>query len=469
MADKKLTISTILDTSSFDASVKKMQQDLAKINSPNNTAFEALKNAERAKSMGVQGLGEGPGKDAFQRATSQSRQQMEEKLRQETQIGKAARTNADQHQNQIRILERGQAKYAAGSEKELKIKELLIAKERELMSLRTQAAASAKNQASILDAMDKNAKQAASPIAGGAPPPSTAPAGGISVPQAPQDPAAGGGANLLKMIGGVAAIAGIVQRVVGTSLAVYRASGEAPLNASVNQGSAMSGTFGSELRNAYGGRSGIESAYLPQKQAAVGVAEANLANRKTSDKYNVGGRILGAAAVGGAAGAIFGPPGAAIGAGVGLIGGTASVLTDQRLRALSLGSLGNEKFKREYESMNAKEYAENYQTDLDAEKKKNPLKTMALEQYQGSYLKNLDFQRSTGLDYSSFHGAGGFRENTMNAGFSDDMGMGMGSAILGAGGSTRSAQGNSVLGLQMQRGFGMTNAGSVLGTLSSGM
>src|SRR6202012_5205941 len=65
-----------------------------------------------------------------------------------------------------------------------------------------------------------------------------------------------------------------------------------------------------------------------------------------------------------------------------------------------------------------------------------------------------------------FHGQGGFRERAINAGFMDTQAMGKSANILGAGGSTRMAQ-DSVIGLQAQRAYGITNSGSVLGKISS--
>jgi len=92
-------------------------------------------------------------------------------------------------------------------------------------------------------------------------------------------------------------------------------------------------------------------------------------------------------------------------------------------------------------------------------------KMAAFQQFQGKSSSYLDTQRMLGLDYSSFHGPGGFRSQAIGAGFSDDMASQMSGQIIGAGGSTRMARG-STLGLQAQRGFDVSNAGGILGNLS---
>ena len=113
----------------------------------------------------------------------------------------------------------------------------------------------------------------------------------------------------------------------------------------------------------------------------------------------------------------------------------------------------------------AAEFSNNYNEALEGLKNQNPLKRMAAEEYNQNAMRNLEFQRSLGLNYSSFHGAGGFKDQAINAGFTPEMAMQMSGQIIGAGGSTRMGRG-SVLGLQAARNLDVTNAGSILGGLS---
>lgn len=435
-----------LDTSAFDASVRKMQQELQKLGAMAGKGVQAA---------ATPGAPAGAAGEAFKQSAKANKGELEQKnrdeLRNHERIGK---TIADR-ENKLVNLKRLQQDLVKSSRDELEIREKILKVEDSIARLRSAQS-------------PKSSGPTGNP--GGTPPPGAPGSGGANPPGAPPGnpqptPESPG---LLKMMGGVTAAIALVNKAVDASLAVYRAYGEAPIRGSVNQGHAMAGTFGSELQNAYAGRSGVESAWIPEKLRSTQMANENVENLKTHDTMSIYGKV-GAGMVGGAAiGSAFPVVGTAIGGAVGGALGFGSALMDGRQRNRMLSEV-SPRFKQEYESSNAMEFANKYQESVDAEKKKNPLKTMALEGYQGDYMKNLDFQRSTGLNYSTFHGKGGFREKTIDAGFMDGMGMQMGSSILGTGGSTRSAQENSVLGLQMQRGMGLTNAGGILGKLSGSM
>ena len=67
------------------------------------------------------------------------------------------------------------------------------------------------------------------------------------------------------------------------------------------------------------------------------------------------------------------------------------------------------------------------------------------------------------LDFKEFRK---FLGGINGAGFSDELGMGAASSIIGAGGSTRAARGNAGFALQMGRQFDLTNAGQAIGAIS---
>ena len=456
MADKKLTLSATVDLNmeAFKNQVKQMQAELAKISGPTAQMQQQQKVAATAGAFGGGPLA-GPSAEAYKKASDTARQQLVQRIQDESKANQLANKGYDERIKSLERLQAIQKRVVGDASAELAIKEKILATERDIQAFRQKAAVSASNVDQIARAMDKTGSGLTSQSA--------------ALPSNGNAPAAGNSTeSLLAKLGGAAAIAGVVNKVISAGIATYRGYGEAPLNASVNQGSAMSGTFGSELRGVYSGRSGIESAYLPEKLRASSIAQANLENQKRTDTASIYGIIGGAGLAGAAGGSLFGPAGTVIGGAAGILGGTGGALMNPRMRARMLGE-GSEKFKTEYESMNAKDFANNYQSDLEAEKQKDPLKYMALEDYQSRQAKNLEFQRASGLNYSSFHGKDGFREQAINAGFTDDLAMGMGGNILASGGSTRAAQSSSMLGLQVQRGFGLNNAGSLLGTLSGGM
>lgn len=132
------------------------------------------------------------------------------------------------------------------------------------------------------------------------------------------------------------------------------------------------------------------------------------------------------------------------------------------------GALGFTGLGQEYEGRKNTEQA-NYQSEQFEALKNGPegkLRTVVADKYLRDFQRNLDFQRQMGQTEGGFRG---FLGGANNAGFTDEMAMGMGSGIMGAGGSTRSATGNATLGLQAQRNLDITNAGSILGKLSGGL
>ncbi len=280
--------------------------------------------------------------------------------------------------------------------------------------------------------------------------------------------------------GGIGTVGGIIGGLAQAGLtanSLYRYFGQAPIETIGNVGSATQGTFGRELEAVYSGRSAIENAYLPEKARAAQMAvEAN--RRAEATQFTDAGLSLakrgglgmaGGAAAGAIAGSFIPGIGTAIGAGVGgalgAFGGAGSMLGDQSQRNVLLSPFSQTADKARQAEL-AKSFADNFNKALEGERSANPLKRLVTEQYNQDYLRNLEFQRSVGLNYDTFHGGGGFRERTINAGFTDQMGMGMASSILGAGGSSAGARDLSVLGLQMQRGMNVTNAGNIIGQLT---
>ena len=168
-------------------------------------------------------------------------------------------------------------------------------------------------------------------------------------------------------------------------------------------------------------------------------------------------------------------PGAAIGgtlgAALGGIKGISGVVDDPLKRSLAFsmmpGAIG-ETFKEQYDVLKANQFVDFVSKSREGLIDQDPFRKMATEKYQKDYLRDLDVQRQLGLNFQTFHGRGGFRERAINAGFSDEMAMGMSNSIMGAGGSTRMGAG-SAFGLMLQRGANLTNAGQVLGTLSGGL
>lgn len=255
-------------------------------------------------------------------------------------------------------------------------------------------------------------------------------------------------------------------------------------------GGATSGTVGREMGSVYSGQAPFESAFLGEKARAAQIAI------QTGERQRIlNGMMLGVAggAVGGglAGGGLLGGA-----AGVGVAGGILATGGRGYLAASGASGAIAEELKRQlpdfigrpmanffesiskstgntYESIIAEQVAKTYTDTENSIRQQNPLKTLVSQNYQQNYMGNLRTQRQLGLGYQGYHGAGGYIDQIIGAGFTPEMGQNMSSQILGSGGSTRAARGaGASLGLQMERAFGFSGGasmGQVSGAIGSPM
>lgn len=128
----------------------------------------------------------------------------------------------------------------------------------------------------------------------------------------------------------------------------------------------------------------------------------------------------------------------------------------------------SDKYFAAHQAQLMENFGKNFEQFMHAEKQMNPAKKLGIDYWSQNYMNNLNTQRLMGLSDSGLMGPHGFFRNTTNAGFTSDMGAQMANAIGAAGGSTRAMRGSSVLALQAQRGFDLTNAAQVMGAISGG-
>lgn len=325
-----------------------------------------------------------------------------------------------------------------------------------------------------------------------------------------------------------AAMAGIVGEIlsgIGSAgqLAsnVYGRFGRAPIETELAQGNAIQNTTGRDVQNIYSRRTAFEANFSKERAKAAKMSLDAMANARNKDLLDIGSQLLisggsgmakGAVwgtGIGAVAGGLLGIPAGPAGIAAGAMGGSrlggmigaaggallsaggsaAEMLSDPRKGALLMSPFSNT-MKQNYQAQLIQQAGQDYLSTLEAEKKQNPFKTMAIQDYEQNAMRNLQFQRSIGLTNKGFYGnnenleenidrfgtqksalAGdqrlSFLQRAHRAGFTDEMAMEASQNILGAGGSTRMAQ-ESVFGLRAARG-NMTNANQVLGTLSSSM
>lgn len=483
---KELVISARFDTSDFDRSVEQMQRKLKELYTPAN----AQKTAQNLQSIGMGGVGgmSVPSMEAYKRSTQQVRRELDQMIKEEAKGQQQLVKLIEQRTSKLKELKDLQKQAVKDSAEELKIKEQIS----RLEENNSRAREAYKQRDAQLNQLI-GARQQASPQGiqrliqayqgggiGGA-----ITAGGR---MAGQNPGAA-----LGMLGSILAGVGNIGQL---GVDVYRGFGQAPIMAQVASGNAVQGTLGRDAANIYARRTAFEQMWNPERAKAAQMALAQSRNAQNADLMSLpmgilkstGAGIAGGAAAGGAyglaAGALAGlgvasVPGAALGAGggalaggiVGGIGGFGSaiggILTDPRKRALALSPFSST-MRNQYQSMVAEDLASGYTSSLEAQKNLNPFKKLAVSDYEQNFQNRLESQRALGLRNEGFYGPGGFLRQGIEAGFTPEMQQMMASGVLSAGGSTRAAR-NSTLGLQMQRGFDLTNAAQIMGSISGGV
>lgn len=463
--NKEIKFLMKFDTSEFDRAVEKMQRQLREVYRPMGQQTGQKQTADRLDSIGLGGIMQKPGVEAYFKSMQSARQGMDQILAQgaKAQAGLMKDIQAQEQYHRRKVEQ--QKEVIKGSQEELMIKRQIQNAEESLYRMREAFAHRNQTLNQAMDARQKIApsdklERLATAFGGGGMKGGVAEAGMM-------------GGEMWKGLGmtGQAGLvlAGILAAAKGMKMVgqAYVDYNRMPLESAGQRGSATQGIYGREINAAYGGTQMSEMAFMPEKQQAAGMSGTALQSQKAfsegTSATGMGGAMLRQGKIGHAI----------LGFGMGLVGD----IFDEKSRQYDLSQLKNvpglrgigKRFDEAYQSRNAEQYAKDYAKATEDMKAQNPLKTAAVDEFQANYQRNLAFQRSTGLDYQSFSGKGGFRENAINSGFTDQMAMDAAGGILGSGGSTRMAQGGSVLSLQAQRNFDMTNSNQVLGKISGQM
>jgi hypothetical protein len=463
--------------------VAQLQQKLnAAYRSTSNVSAQG-QTADRLSGMGMGGIMSKPTMEAYNRAMQSSRRELDQIIQKEARNQEDFAKNIMKRSNELKKLADQQKQMVKDSETELKIRQQIADKEANIYRQREQWAQKDKSLNQMIDARQQlspsgigrlvQAYQGGGGQGGG---------GGIGGVMT------AGGRMAMENPMGAMGIAGGVLSGLGTALnfgaMAHNQIANSPFRGRVNMGSAIEGTMGrsiGDMSNPYG------QAWMAERARAAQSASAMMENTRTEDRLRLAG---GSALMVG--GGLTAASGIGILPGLGaMAGGAAAMMGNERMRSLTAGrfmqgtgdainnsmgggfgagnwikGMGDQQMK-EYNSSLAKDFASNFQEQLDAEQKTNPLKKLAAQKYGENWENYLGAQRGMGLGDREFYGEGGFISQAHGAGFTEQQGMGMSSGILGAGGSTRMAR-DSVFGLQMQRA-GLTNASGILGSLSGQM
>ena len=467
---KELVIAAKFDTSDFDKSVELMQKKLKDLYAPADMirAQTMQQNITTNGRLGQNGNNQldGGSVEAFKKATQSARRELDTLINREVasqnKLGKELATKLDK----LKELKVEQEKGNKTLEDELKIKKQISEVEKSTWGMREQFKNRNENINTLIDAKEKNS-----------------PRGIEKLMDAYRSGGVGGEAQTAgKMFAGLGptgmiGMAGAGIAGVGTLMSAaangYRQYSRIPLEIAASQGSAAANTSGKDLSNIYSGRSSFEGMWQEERGRAAKRAVEAMNAHKEGDKYGLYGSMLKAGGIGMGAGAGIGGligniPGAAIGGaiggGAGGIMGLLNASPNERDLGLSQLPFVGERFAKNRTARIASEAASNYATSNEDEKNMNPLKKMALDDFESNMSRNLGAKRAMGLTDDQFTRDNGYLKGITDKGFTHNMGIGMSNEILGAGGSAGMAK-DSGFGLQMQR-MGVTNAGSVLGSLS---
>jgi hypothetical protein len=227
----------------------------------------------------------------------------------------------------------------------------------------------------------------------------------------------------IAMPAGVAAATEIAKKVINQYMAM-------PREIAVSTGAATQGLIGNRLQDLQGGDMVKSMAFRKEWNESLGMAQTEQQNplRKLLSRFT----------------------------------SAKGLMSMSPLAALMSGG----KTESAFQSEQMEQQIEKAQSIYTAKMQNDPMKMAAVNMYQQNFMRDLSAQRTMGLSDRGYFGAGGYQETGNKAGFNPELALGMSAQIQGAGGSTRGARGLSVLGLQAQRGFDMTNAGGVLGRIS---
>jgi len=270
------------------------------------------------------------------------------------------------------------------------------------------------------------------------------------------------------MMGRLSASLGTAAAVLATGATLIDNYTSTPLRAAKGIGSGTQSILGNQLQQLARGDVVPAMAWQKERAESMGMAQDKMkSDMITKPLENLAHSIAGMAAgatAGAIGGLLLGGPLGAIAGGVGGgIFGAVKAGGPDMLAGVS------EKHRMAFEAERIADLGKNYEEILAAKQAANPLKGLAVDFLSSRYKGDVGSQRMMGMNDKGFYGAGGFLEQGNKGGFTGDMRMDMASQIQGAGGSTSAMKGSSSMAaLRAQRDHNLTNAGSLMGTISSG-
>jgi hypothetical protein len=424
MAEKKLKISIDLDERGFQSAVKKMTEQLNQINSAPQYLKLQKDISQKMQKMGLGGMAGAPTDRDIQKAQEKAKQDVDK---------------AFQDSTRKLTLSKKMQQELAGEIKKVndRLKEGNVEEGERLKLL--------EREKSLYDKM-ATAKQAEKNA--------TAGAAAIMKRQEMERGAAGKGGTDITL-GGVAKAAAAVMGLMTAGSALYMQYRGMEMQRAQTIGRGTESLLGGPLREAMTGGPAQFMAFSKERSEAMGMA------RKMAEERTTPVGMLSQIGSGG---------------GSALVALLTKSISDNIEKSFIGGAPGVSDITKTLHGA-ADKYLDNFSANVfakmgeEAEKTitakimADPAKQLASQFLDSRFTQDLQTQRMLGLGFSGFHGAGGFQERANKAGFDMDLAAQMSSQIQSAGGSTRAMGGGAITALQAQRGFDMTNAGTVMGRI----
>jgi hypothetical protein len=422
---KSLEISAKLemDQSSFDRSIASMQRKLRELYQPSDTMRQQSQIAARLNAAGI-GV-TGPNSPGAEQAALKYRKDLNGYIKEEYQKQESLVKIMATKNSQLKEMMSFQNSVISGSKEELRLKQSIARLEenqgrrQQVYGIRNERLErAARMKEAIMGMKVSNFGEMGSDFPGAMDKFTAKQGGGSAIGSA------------VGNLGGIGKALGIAV-TLETAKQVVEHLNSLSRQTITATGSATQGLIGQPLQNLLGSGMIEEMAFAPERKKATQTAR--------DETRGIVGELLGR------------------------FGTKAGIVSLSPYAMLVTGGKTEAAYQAQQEAL----VADRATSMFEAEKQKNPEKLIQAQRSMTVQLQNLQTQRMLGLSDKEFYGSGGFAENA-NRNFTSDMAAKMASEMQAAGGSTRGMKGLTDLGMLSQRGFDLTNAGSVLGKISGG-
>lgn len=446
MSQNEIKIKATLDQTQLEREAEQMTRTMEKMyersySSSNNIRQQQILN----QNLGRIGLPQtGAAQGAFQNATATGDSKFRQEVQEQLKLIEKQREMVKRHSDEITRMRSEQDKAVKGSAQHLSLEEKITKQKENQVKLEMDLSQRQENLNKVFKQRQQSEQTTSGKITEGFA------NGGLR----------GGLKSGVEAIGGSEAALGLgvagaamyaIRQITNVAEAIVREVASVSRVTNTASGNAIAGSTGNYLSQVYGGRSVFETGNAGERARALGGAMKEEGRTRGFESF----------AAGDTGGMAVNPDMHMLGLGYGALNAT---FGGDNQRSRFLGRFSDSQMQK-YNAMSTERMVRNYQENMESNKNQDPMKQLALSNYEGTHNRDLDVQRKLGLGDGAMYGSSGFMRNYINQGFTNEQGMGSMNNIIAAGGSTRMARDPSSS-LQMGRQFDLTNSDSVMGKLS---